>query len=142
MIYVGIDPGVETGFATYNTETKEHALSTLTFWSAIYAINVIQSLGDLTVVIENPNLNKPVFFRGLNAMKNLRVAQNVGANKRDAQLLIDYCKDRKIPLIEVRPSANTYSKLSAEQFEKITGIKDRTSSHSRDAYMLIFGRII
>ena len=140
MIYVGIDPGVDTGFATYNTETKEHAISTLTFWKTIYAINAIQSLGDLTVVVENPNLNKPVFFRGLNAMKNLRVAQNVGANKRDAQLLIDYCKDRKIPLIEVRPSKNTYTKLSVEQFEEIFGITDRTSQHARDAMMLIFGR--
>ena len=50
----------------------------------------------------------------------------------------DFLTDKKIPFEMVAPSRNS-TKLSAEVFKRLTGWQGRTSEHSRDAAMLVFG---
>jgi hypothetical protein len=145
-IAIGIDPGVSTGFAVWDIRAKKFSLiCTLDFWSTIDKIKEYHShYGDnLLVVIENPNGNKPVFFKkGVksNAMA-IRVGQNVGSNKREASLLIEYCNINGISVKEVVPkgSKNKKGKVTKEYFAKISGYTERTSQHGRDAGMLVVG---
>lgn len=140
--WIGLDCGVSTGVAVW--ENKQFTdLQTTDFWGAITLIDrYFAALGDkVTVVVENPNLNKAIHWNqhgnvgGINAKAKL--AQNVGANKREASLIIDYCIRKNIPFEEVKP---TTRKWTAEDMAKITGVKKRLSQHVRDSAKLVFQR--
>lgn len=140
---IGIDPGVNTGLAM-SIDGKLVDIRTTTFWGAVNMIMGRQLYG-LSIYIENPNKNKPIFVKkGVTKEKAIseqlaynRIAQNVGSNKRDAQLLIDFCKENSIEVVEIKP---TKKKVTREYFEKISGWTKPTSQHGRDAAMLILGR--
>lgn len=138
---IGIDPGVKTGFAIYDRTEKEFIyLDTLDFWNAITMIENFKmqvGISYFKVIIENPNLNRPTFNRNQNARSNTRISQNVGQNKRDASLLIQFCKREGIEVQEIKPTA---TKKDAEFFSKITGYKGRCSQHGRDAALLVYGK--
>ena len=137
--FIGIDPGVSTGFAVWRPQNKHYELATLSFWEC-YSRLILWHISldkELHVYIENPNLNKPVFSRGVSAAAQIKIAQNVGANKRDAQLWIEFCEFYGIQYSEVRP---TKSKQSPAEFAKMWGISKPCSQHARDAFDLIGGR--
>jgi len=142
-IYVGIDPGLQTGFAV-SLKGKIEEVKTVDFWGVMDEIRALIGRNpglDLRIVIERPDLNKPLFFRaGTNERTKIKIAQDVGANKRDARLLIQWAEREGLDMIQVRPSGSTFTKLNAEQFRKISGYAGRTSEHGRDAAMLILGR--
>lgn len=144
IIDIGIDPGVKTGFAVREIRLKTWViLLTLTFWETIDTLTALQEEYQIRkVVIEDPNQNKPVFSKkGVSideVLKREKIAQNVGMNKRDAQLLITYCEKQGLPIIASSPTKKSLTKLSHEQFQRITGISKRCSGHVRDAVMLIF----
>lgn len=146
MIF-GIDPGVNTGFAVkFRNEDKFRELLKLTFWEAIerlklYKLQCDALNDDMLVYIENPNLNPPTFDRGegQNRKRN-RISQNVGMNKRDAQLIIDWLKKNNIPYYEIRPSKRSGVNVDHYKFKKLTGWQGKTNQHMRDAGMLIVGR--
>jgi len=157
-LIIGIDPGVHTGYCVWNKDIKHISdYATLDFWSAIDKIRAmldkcLSDGTDVTVRIENPGLNKPVYFSNKKGVKgfraSLRVAQNVGGNKRDAELLIAFC--RRIEILYkgsvisrltgsfkvevIKPSSK---KWTAEMFKAVTGIKTRVSQHVRDAAKLV-----
>lgn len=153
--FVGIDAGRSTGWAIWDaTDKKFVELCTLTFWETIKKINDMTylceaNLDRYVIVIENPNLNKPTWGRkilrkgkwiDMPTPMHDRVSQNVGMNKRDAQLLIEYCKLHLIDCMEVNPR-NSQTKLTANAFKNITGYDgSRCSQHARDAAMMVFGR--
>jgi hypothetical protein len=113
---------------------------TLDFWRAIAFIESYKSAGvPISVVMEDPNGNRPVFNRGVQGRRASKIAQNVGANKRDAILIWEYCVNHGIAIQRITPTAKSITKLSSEQFNKITGWAARTSEHARDAAMLVWG---
>lgn len=141
-LYIGIDPGVHTGFAVWQSNIKMYRyLETLNFWSTIDFLQTFirEGLKQVTlVVIEDPNMNKPIFKQaGLSNMDYQRKAQNVGMNKKEASLIIDYCKREKLDFEIVRPST---AKWNHDFFKAATGIKKRCSQHVRDAVKLVHGR--
>jgi len=143
-ILIGIDPGVQTGFAVMR-DSSIVLLKTITFWDVPGLISEFNDVHryfnhSLTVYIEDPNLNKPVFNRGQQGRIALNIAQKVGANKRDAELLIDFCKKEGIEVVAVRPQSGPFNKMKAEFFKKQSGWTGRTSQHVRDACGLIMGR--
>ena len=134
---IGIDPGKKTGIAMWNG-SEITFMKSMGFWDAIDKIDFISdTFPDSTVYIENPMLNKPVFARGNKRVVREMIAQRVGMNKRDAQLLIEYCKRLKLNVKQVKPST---SKWNAKELKTITGITDRTNEHVRDAIKLVYGR--
>lgn len=143
MIFIGIDPGESTGFAVWSSHHRcliQH--ETIDFWTAIFQIQEYadrEGVKNVTIVIEDPNLNKPVFLKKgvASHAAEKRVAQNVGMNKKEADLILKYCEKYGIPFESVRP---TTKKWDANIFGKITGIKARTSQHVRDAVKLVWGR--
>lgn len=147
MIYIGIDPGVKTGWAAWTTEGKMlYSLKTLSFWQTISEIYKIggefcNEKESLVFVIEDPTQNKPVFFRpGIDSPQMVsRIAQNVGSNKRDCQLLIEKIEELGFKIIKKRPGARSFTKLNAEQFKSMTRVDIKCSQHARDAAGLVFG---
>lgn len=132
--YIGIDPGRNTGFCLYERLTKKIVkLELLDFWETVQTITNIK---DAMVIIEDPQLNKPVFNRGLKGNANLKVAQDVGRNKEQAFLLIEYMRKSKIPFRQVQPRTE---KWDHKYFVKLTKWDGSSNEHVRDAARLVWG---
>jgi len=154
-LYIGIDGGRETGLATWNSAEQAFSeILTTDFWGAIdrieyWAQYCLLSALELTVVIENPAGNSPVFkidgvYSATNGNHHVKlaaagfVASSIGSVKRESELLIEYCKKHKIIYRALTPGKRSLTKLDAEKFERYTGYKKRISQHGRDAAMLVF----
>lgn len=140
--FIGIDPGLHTGVAiTDHRAGMPLQLHTLDFWATVDLLQDLfkQHQNRLLVVIENPGTHKRIIYARLDtesgAGKREKIAANVGANRREASLLIEWCRRTGIAVDATKP----LGKLSAEEFEQITGIK-HGSQHARDAARLILGR--
>ena len=128
MIVVGIDPGINTGFAIVENG-KIMRLETLSFWAAIDAIN---SLENALFIVELPK-TRHVWHRGAsNKSAVLKTGMNVGSCIREAELIIDYLEKTGRNYQQVAPQG----KISAAYFNKITGWEGRSNQHTRDAAML------
>ena len=140
-VLIGIDPGKYTGLAVIINGKLD--LWTIDFWTTIEQLHQHHNIygDDLRVYIEDPNPNKPVFFRkGTKSKVMHNIAQKVGSNKREASLLIEYCRLNGIKVFPQVPKKGSMTKLKADYFKRLTGCKGRSSEHARDAAMLIFGR--
>lgn len=149
-ISIGIDPGKSTGYAVC-VDKRLVSLETTDFWGCCDNLKDVgvKEFG-VKVYIEDPNINRPIFMKkgvikGAGAEKSeqlmmQKIAQNVGANKREASLLIELCKRLDIEVVPCQPTKKSMNKMSAESFNKLTGYEGRSSEHARDAAMLVFGR--
>jgi len=139
MILIGIDPGRHIGLAVYETNIGWIDIATYTDAEAV--IGEVQVWrGPLTVYIEDPAKNKPVFQRpGVSARAMLRVAQNVGANKEAARSLIERLRGLGIDVVPVAP--RRAKKMDAKTFQRLTGWTGRTSQHARDAAALVLREV-
>lgn len=140
-LYIGIDPGRETGVAYWSTEQKKVELETMSFWDIIAEINRrFNDWEDIHVRIEDPNRNRPTFGK-LKGGALARKSQDVGRNKEHAYLIIQYCERHNIPYTAIQP---TQKKWDHETFNNILkGINGqtftRTNPHQRDAARFVIG---
>lgn len=142
---IGIDP--PKGLAAYDLDKNELVkLMNVTFWDIIETLDIVRESYDIEVVCEAPNENAPVWLgktrHGNRALVNdralLKAAQNVGQNKEAAMLIVEWCKRHNVKVTTQRPSKRSMTKLTAEQFNKITGWKGKSNEHTRDAAMLVW----
>lgn len=139
FLLAGIDPGVNTGFALWNARVKEYErIITLTFWQCIDMLHSIKNdfPEPFAVIIENPGANKPTF--GHHQKFREKISQNIGSNKRDAQLIIEFCQHHNIPVFPKRPGKHSMTGMKPDHFKEYTGYIGSTSGHARDAAMLVF----
>lgn len=131
-IYIGIDCGVKTGIAIWNKNKRCFDLiRTVKIHIAMDLVKEYKLKGmDIKARVEDAS---QVTFK-----TDLVKAQGAGSVKRDASIWRDYLTDMDIPFEMVRPNKKT-SKLDVSIFQKITGYTGLTSSHSRDAAMIVFG---
>lgn len=139
MIYIGIDTGVHTGIAVWDSEKGKFVyLDTLKIHEAL---NIVSSYAykdiPLCVRFEDARQRKWIPF-AKNVTGELGRAQGAGYVKAHCQIWEDFLRDKDIPFEMIAPRRNV-TKLSAEQFGRITGYKGRTSEHARDAAMLVYG---
>lgn len=142
MIAIGIDPGTKTGFAVWDCAAQAFIeIMTYDFWTAYH-----EGLGwwararmdnkKLYIRVEDPSGNKPVFGRGVKGRKNLKIAQNVGMNKKEARLLIEGYRRAGIVVDPVVPKQ---SKWTAQTFKQFSNWPHRTNEHQRDAARMVLG---
>lgn len=139
MLLAGIDTGVHTGVALWDTAQRKFlTIRTSGIIDAMdFVWNTATSEG-VTVFLEDARLRKWIPRESsLNQFKGR--AMGAGSVKRDAAIWEEFLTKRGIPFHLVAPERNR-TKLSAEAFAALTGWKSRTSSHGRDAAMLVFGR--
>ena len=129
-LIAGVDPGVKTGVAIWNYE-QQRFLSIETF-------NIIEAMRRLLYFSEH--LGGIIFedarLRGGKPGKER--LQGAGSIKRDSKIWEEFCKCYLIPFQPVKPTSGN-TKWKADYFKRITGWDKRTSEHSRDAAVLVFG---
>lgn len=130
----GIDPGVNTGFAIFNTVTKELELFTFKLHKAFDKIRDIK--GDLKhVVIENPNL----WTHFSNKKDAMARKQGAGSVKRDFKAWADFLEDEKIEFKDLKPDKHRNSiAYNIDLFKRTTKYEKKCSEHARVAAMLVF----
>ena len=139
MVYIGIDTGVHTGIAVWNSERKELAVvATMKIHEAMnFVYGYVDSDIPFKVRFEDARQRKWIPM-SKNMTAELGRAQGAGYVKAHCQIWEDFLTDYRIPFEAIAPRRNV-TKLSAEQFGRITGYKGRTSEHARDAAMLVYG---
>jgi hypothetical protein len=140
VINVGIDCGVNTGFAM--TQAGELVVvQSMTITQAMAEIRVLLAAGhDLTIYIEDARLR--TWFGGADARQarsGAGIREGVGSVKRDCQIWEDWCIEQGVPYKLIHPAQNV-TKLTAKAFNQITKWTAKTNEHGRDAAMLIVGR--
>lgn len=141
MIYIGIDPGTHTGIAVWDSSLKKfHEIATLPIHKAM---NLVEKW-ETTAKVNNVKLE--VIFEDARKRKtfrqeygNISKLQGAGSIKRDCSIWEDFLTDLDIPFQSPPPSIGN-TKPRPEYFTKLTGWKERTSNHARDAAMIVFGR--
>lgn len=129
-IFIGIDPGVNTGIAI--CEGKEMYLVTLPLYKAFELIKAFSLAFDITVRIEDARLRK---WFGDSGREKL---QGAGSVKRDCKAWEEFLTDNEIKHEFLSPKQKG-AKVTKEFFEKLTGYKGKSSQHARDAGMLVYG---
>jgi hypothetical protein len=134
---IGIDGGVHNGFAAY--EIKSESFINVTTYSFFDLLDILTDYkwyeaGNFIVLIEDPNQNPPVWKRpNTNLKQHIKIAQDVGSNKRTTQLIIEYCQLHSIPYRAVKPVT---SKWTATLLKKYEGFPKQSNQHERDAAKL------
>ena len=137
MICVGIDTGKHTGFAVWDTEKRQlDFVDTIPIHEALLRI-WSQRHANVEVYFEDARQRK--WYGTRTAKEDRNKLQGAGSVKRDSTIWEDALTDWGIPFHAVAPKHNT-TKMTPEFFRALTGWKGRTSEHSRDAAMLVFGR--
>lgn len=135
-IQIGIDPGVKTGIALWDAEQKAFiAIQTLKIHEAMRVVETaIQNNGKENIRVRFEDARLRSWF-GNSGREQL---QGAGSVKRDSKIWDEFLQDQGVEFQPVAPRANT-TKTDQKQFQKITGYKERTSNHARDAALLVFG---
>lgn len=141
MIYVGIDTGTHTGYAVWDSTSKE--LKECTSLMIHQAMERVRRLHgeygrDLLVRIEDPRQRTWFGTERMSRDEERKRLQGVGSVKRDASIWEDFLSDAGVRFQMVAPKNNT-TKISAEYFKSITKWTARTNEHGRDAAMLVVG---
>ena len=135
--YIGIDAGTHTGIAVWDTKEKKFIkLETLKLWEAlVYVLNFdfTEHGSGVKVIVEDARKRR---WYGKNSNAKM---QGAGSIKRDCTIWEECLTDNDIPFEMVAPIKGC-TKWSSEQFKEFTKWEGRTSEHSRDAGMLVYGR--
>lgn len=137
-VLVGIDPGTKTGFAVSINE-KLATVKTLRIDEALKEMLILKDFwagrGFIKVYIEDARQRK---WFGKSSDAKL---QGAGSIKRDCVIWEDFLKANNFDYVLVSPhSQKGLTKVKQANFINMTKWTGRTSEHSRDAALLIFGR--
>ncbi len=129
---IGIDTGVNTGIAIWDVNTKQFLrIDTVLIHEALLVVLDLNSRFNVKVRVEDAR--KRQWF-GNSGKEKL---QGAGSVKRDAKIWEDFLNHNKISFEMVAPK-NNRTKLDSISFNKLTKYTMRTTSHSRDAAMLVY----
>lgn len=132
--YVGIDPGVNTGFAVWLPAVNRFdQVASMPIHDAMRCVDQMHKHHRIFVVFEDARTRK---WFGNSGREQL---QGAGSVKRDSKIWADYLTDLRIPFAAISPQAKG-AKWSSERFARMTGWKPRTNGHGRDAALLVWGR--
>lgn len=133
-LYIGIDPGTKTGFAVWEVTNKQFMqIETTCIHNALFSVHSYSQKFNIKVIIEDARLRK---WFGTNSENK---QQGAGSVKRDCSIWEDFLTDYSIAFEMVHPMKGS-TKWTAELFSKTTGYTKKTTSHSRDAALLIFNK--
>lgn len=143
MYYVGIDTGTHTGFAVWNNRTRQfESIEEYKLYKALETCQELRKRAEaegtrVCIRVEDARL-RTWFGKPMPREEERKKLQGVGMVKRDCNIWEEFLTDYKFEFQMVAPKNNA-TKLSADQFKAITGWKERTNEHKRDAAMLVFG---
>lgn len=140
MIVVGIDPGIHTGLAVWDTSSRQ--------FLEIRTVGIVAAMEYLSEIRQDRGIGLLVFEDArqrtwIPREKDIRQvkgrAMGAGSVKRDCSIWEEWCKAKGIQFIATRPKTGL-TKLTDAYFRGLTGYDRRTNDHGRDAAMLVFQR--
>lgn len=137
---IGIDCGVKTGVAVWvKYDKKLDHIDSCKIHEAMELVDILNSNhpGQVFVRVEDARLRKWI-PAGKNEREERGRREGAGSVKRDAIIWEDFLTDKGIPFEMVAPKDNK-TKTSAAYFKQLTGYKEQTNEHERDAALLVFG---
>ena len=158
MIYIGIDPGEHTGLAVWDSATQSFrvvatlplhkAMKEVVKWAHSPELYGARCASKVRVVCEDAR-QRTWFAPERNNSEYRGKLMGAGAAKRDAKIWEEFLSDRDVALPWANDMGLTYemhkpqkggTKWPAETFASVTRYTGRTSEHSRDAALLVYGR--
>ena len=140
MYVIGIDPGKQTGFALWNTETQQFkTVTSMAIHDALTEVERVFVGMPLGIVIVEDARKRLGGFGNMDAEQakyGAGVREGVGAVKRDSTIWDDFLAARCIPHLMRKPKD---TKLGADNFRRLTGWQGATNEHARDAAGAVFG---
>ena len=135
MKHIGIDTGTHTGLAVWDEASQRlEVLTTVKIHQAMEMVLEYHQNGPVKVFLEDARLRTWFGSAGREQL------MGAGSIRRDASVWEDFLEDKAIPYRMVAPKDNV-TKLSAQQFERLTGWKGRSTEHARDAAGLVVPRL-
>ena len=137
MIYIGIDPGVSTGYAVYDSHLRK--LLEMQTWKIHEAMDAVRRhvtgiAGYIPIKVRFEDARQRTWF-GQAGREQL---QGAGSIKRDCLIWEDFLDDLRVDFLAVKPQKGM-TKWSPTQLTRLTGWTGRTSEHARDAALLVWG---
>lgn len=126
---IGIDPGANTGKATF-VDGKLTGLQTIQPHQI--AIHV---KGAERVIFEDSRLISHVYTTTKSRAAALKMARNVGEIDAWCKLIVSVCEDLGIPVHGISPNGKG-AKLTSDAFAARTGWSGKSNQHERDAAMV------
>ncbi len=138
MIYIGIDTGVHTGFAVYDSNGK--VLQSVGCYKIHKVMQIVLNLlnNGKNIKVRVEDARKRTWYGFHTAKQDRARLQGAGSVKRDAQIWEDFLTDLCVDFEMVAPKNNA-TKLTAASFRQLTGWIGKTNEHGRDAAMLVYG---
>jgi hypothetical protein len=134
---IGIDPGINCGFAETDIYGNLTRVTTLKLWRMLaHLMNFTETFKENVIIrIEDPNTWIP--FKG--QKHNASRLQGVGGVKQTYKHIIEFLEDNGFQYENTRIHGN-YKKLTSAKFKHITGWSSPTNEHGRDSAMLVWDR--
>ena len=140
MIVVGIDPGVHTGVAVWDTASRSFLeIRTVGIVDAMDYLRDFQKDRQIGLVVFEDARQRKWIPRERDLKEFKGRAMGAGSVKRDSSIWEEWCNYHRIEFVKVPPRPGM-TKLTDRYFQGITGYDRRTNEHGRDAAMLVFGR--
>jgi hypothetical protein len=130
-VVLGIDPGVNTGVATYRAG-KLVALDTI---EPHQIERFIRAKAPARIVFEDSRLQSHTWTRAATRAAAAKMARNVGQVDAWCTLITAVCAELGIPAQGISP-AGKGAKLNADAFARVTGWTGKSNEHARDAAMV------
>ena len=130
-LILGIDPGAKTGVASYIGGTLVH-LCTI---SPVEIADKLESVRPSMVILEDSRLQSHVWTTSTSKPAAAKMARNLGEIDAWCKLIVTVCAGLDIHAHSVSPLGKGH-KMSADQFERITGWSKPSNQHERDAAMV------
>lgn len=130
-LILGIDPGSNTGLATYIGGKLVH-LDTI---APVEIAARIELARPARVVFEDSRLLSYTWTQVKSRPAALKMARNVGEVDAWCKLIVAVCDQFAIPAHGISPKGKG-AKVNAERFEQVTGWTGASNEHTRDAAMV------
>lgn len=138
--YIGIDCGVNTGICVWSREDKRiRHIATVRIHEAMEGVKFWHKTnpGGVFVRVEDARKRKWIPKQKDEKAERGR-REGAGSVKRDALIWEDFLESLNVPFEMVAPK-NNKTKVEADFFKKLTHYNGSTSTHARDAGMLVVG---
>lgn len=131
MLILGLDPGANTGVATFINGALVH-LRTVEPFEIPEAIRLANPQ---RVIFEDSRLQSHTWTRAKTRAAALKMARNVGEIDAWCKLIVSVCADLGVACHGISPKGKG-QKIDAKQFESVTGWNGKSNQHERDACMV------
>ena len=140
MIVVGIDPGIHTGLAVWDTSSRQFLeIRTVGIVAAMEYLSEIRQDRGIGLLVFEDARQRTWIPREKDIRQGKGRAMGAGSVKRDCSIWEEWCKAKGIQFVATRPKTGL-TKLTDAYFRGLTGYDRRTNDHGRDAAMLVFQR--